>query len=78
MDHISDRRTFAIISHPDAGKTTLTEKLLTYGLGRGVEYYDQPAIRQIVKQAGGARATLPGLIIGIVNSPPFQSRRSAS
>jgi hypothetical protein len=68
----------ALLRQPENFVRTLAEKLMTYGLGRGVEYYDQPAIRQIVKQAGGARATLPGLIIGIVSSPPFQSRRSAS
>src|SRR5262245_41585578 len=47
----------ALLRQPENFVRTLTEKLLTYGLGRGVEYSDQPAIRQIVKQAGGARAT---------------------
>ncbi len=57
---------------------TATEKLLTYALGRGVEYYDQPAIRQIIRdaQAGGDRWS--SLITALVRSVPFQMRRSAS
>ena len=54
---------------------TLTEKLLTYALGRGVEYYDQPAVRAIVRDAAGER--LPRsrrLIVGVVQSAPFQMR----
>jgi hypothetical protein len=67
----------ALLSNPESFVRTLTEKLLIYALGRGTGYYDQPAIRQIVRSAGGSRATLSGLIMAIVKSPPFQSRRSA-
>ena len=56
--------------------TTVTEKLLTYALGRGVEYYDQPAIRSIVRKAAGSDFRWSSLILGIVNSTPFQMRRS--
>jgi len=68
----------ALLQSPDAFVKTVAEKLLIYGLGRGVEYYDQPAVRKIVRDAGGANATLPGLIMGIVRSAPFQMRRSES
>jgi hypothetical protein len=56
--------------------TTLTEKLLTYALGRGVEYYDQPAVRKIVRSAASSDARWSALIRGIVTSTPFQMRQS--
>ena len=68
----------ALLQAPDGFVKTVAEKLLIYALGRGVEYYDQPAVRRIVREAGGANATLPGLIMGIVTSAPFQMRRSGA
>jgi hypothetical protein len=68
----------ALLQAPEGFVQTVAEKLLIYALGRGVEYYDQPAVRRIVREAGGANATLPGLIMGIVRSAPFQMRRSES
>jgi mono/diheme cytochrome c family protein len=56
--------------------TTVTEKLLTYALGRGVEYYDQPAIRHIVREAAASEYRWSSIVLGIVNSTPFQMRRS--
>ena len=56
----------------------LTEKLLTYALGRGVEYYDMPAVRQIVRGAASTEYRWSALILGIVNSTPFQMRRAES
>ena len=58
--------------------TTLTEKLMTFALGRGVEYYDAPAIRAIVRESAGTEYRMTSLIRGIVQSAPFQSRRAAS
>ena len=61
--------------------TTVTEKLLTYALGRGLEYYDAPAVRAIVREAGRQDYRFSsGLILGVVKSAPFQMRmkRSAS
>ncbi len=55
---------------------TVTEKLMTYGLGRGVEYYDHPWIRRIVRQAEPSGYTWSSLIAGIVESPPFQMRKA--
>ena len=55
---------------------TVTEKLLTYGLGRGVEYYDYPWIRRIVRQAEADDYRWSSLILGIVESTPFQMRKA--
>jgi hypothetical protein len=57
---------------------TVTEKLLTYGLGRGVEAYDRPAVRQIVKAAAPHEYRWSSVILGIVTSPPFQMRMAAA
>jgi hypothetical protein len=56
---------------------TATEKLLTYALGRGVEYYDYPAIRAIEASAAGDNYRVSSLILAIVKSPPFQMRRGS-
>ena len=66
----------ALVSHPELFVTTFSEKLLTYALGRGVEHYDAPAIRRIVKDAGASDYRFSSVILGIVNSTPFQMRRS--
>ena len=55
---------------------TVTEKLLTYALGRGVESYDAPAIRSIIREAAPDDYRWSSLILGIVKSTPFQMRRS--
>jgi len=66
----------ALLSRPELFVTTLTEKLLTYGLGRGLESYDAAAVRKIVRDARGNDYRFSSLISGIVNSTPFQMRRS--
>ena len=48
----------AILEHPELFVTTLSEKLLTFATGRGVEYYDAPAMRKIVRDAGARRLPL--------------------
>jgi hypothetical protein len=58
--------------------TTLTEKLMTYGLGRGVEAYDQPAVRKIVRDAAASDYRFSALVLGIARSPPFQMRRAGT
>jgi mono/diheme cytochrome c family protein len=55
---------------------TVTEKLLTYALGRGLEHYDQPVVRKIVRDSASNGYRWSSLIVGIVNSTPFQMRRS--
>jgi hypothetical protein len=67
-----------LLNRPELFAATLTEKLLTFALGRGVEYYDAPAIRRIVREAGKDGHRFSSLILGIVKSTPFQMRRAAA
>jgi len=66
----------ALLQHPDAFANTFSEKLLTYALGRGVETYDGPAVRQIVRRAQAEDYRFSSFILGIVTSTPFEMRRS--
>jgi hypothetical protein len=54
---------------------TLTEKLMTYGMGRSVEYYDMPTVRQIVRDAARDNYRFSSLVMGVVKSAPFQMRK---
>ena len=53
---------------------TVTEKLLTYALGRGIEYYDMPVVRGIVSDAAAHDYRWSAIILGIAGSAPFQMR----
>ena len=64
----------ALVKHQDVFLQTFTESLMTYALGRRVEYYDMPAVRAIVGQAALADYRLSSFVLGIVNSAAFQSR----
>ena len=66
-----------LLSRPELFAGTLTEKLLTFALGRGIEYYDAPAVRTIVRDAKKNGYRFSSLILGIVKSPPFQLRTSS-
>jgi mono/diheme cytochrome c family protein len=66
----------ALLSRPEVFTTTFTAKLLTYALGRGVEYYDAPSVRAIVRQAQANDFRFSSFIVGIAGSTPFQMRRS--
>jgi uncharacterized protein DUF1588/uncharacterized protein DUF1592/uncharacterized protein DUF1585 len=66
----------ALLRRPDIFVGTLTEKLLTYALGRGVEYYDAPAIRAIVREAHAQNDRVSSILLGVVKSRPFQMRAS--
>ena len=68
----------ALTRRPDRFTTTLTEKLLTYALGRGLEPYDMPAVRRIVRDSAGSRYSLQSIVLGIVNSLPVTHRRVSS
>ena len=68
----------AILKNPDLFVSTLAEKLLTFATGRGVAYYDAPAVRKIVREAGADDFRFSSLVMGIVNSTPFRMRKSAS
>ena len=63
-----------LLNHSDDFLTTLTEKLLTYALGRGLESADAPAVRQIKREAARANYRFASLVQGIVTSTPFQMR----
>jgi hypothetical protein len=72
---VSQLRTI-FASRPDQLALTVTEKLLTYGLGRGAEYYDQPAIRKILHDSAASGYRWSDLIYGVVTSEPFLMRRT--
>lgn len=65
----------AVLARPELFASTLTENLMTFSLGRGVEYYDAPAVRKIVSEAEKDDYRFSSLILGIVKSIPFQMRR---
>ncbi len=66
----------ALLRRPELFVGTLTEKLLTYASGRGVEYYDAPAVRAIVRDAKAQNFRMSSIILGVVNSRPFLMRTS--
>ena len=65
-----------LTKHKDEFIDTFTEKLMTYALGRGIEYYDRPSMRAIIRDAEKQNTTIPALIESIVKSPEFQMRRN--
>jgi hypothetical protein len=52
----------------------VTEKLLAFAVGRRLDYYDRPAVRQIVREAGAQDYRWSSLVLGIVKSPTFRTR----
>ena len=66
----------AIVKRPQVFVTALTESIATFALGRGLELYDGPAIRQVVRQAAKEDYRISAVILGIVSSEPFQMRNS--
>jgi mono/diheme cytochrome c family protein len=67
----------ALLARPEPFVNTVTEKLMTYALGRGLEYYDAPAARAITRNARSNDYRFSSLVLGIVTSSPFQMRRTA-
>ena len=67
----------AVLNRPELFVTTLTEKLMTYALGRGLEYYDAPAVRQITRGTRSDDYRFSSVVLGIVNSTPFRLRRAS-
>jgi len=63
-----------LTAHRDEFVSTMIEKMLTYALGRGVEYYDKPAVRSIARDAERDNYRISAVITAIVNSTPFQMR----
>ena len=75
LDGVSGLRQ-EIVKRPDVFIGVMTEKLMTYAAGRGLEYYDMPAVRKVVQ---GARATdyrFSSIVLGIVQSAPFRMKET--
>ena len=66
----------ALLRRPELLVSTFAEKLLVYALGRGVEPYDAPAVRAIVREARTRDFRVSAIVMGVVNSAPFQMRVS--
>jgi hypothetical protein len=64
----------ALVAQKEQFVRTVTAKLLTYTLGRGIEYYDEPAVRGIVRNAAADDYRWSSVVLGIVKSAPFQMR----
>lgn len=67
-----------LLQQQDQFVENVTQKLLAYALGRGIEYYDMPSVRAITRNAESTNYRWSSIILGIVRSTPFQMRRSAS
>jgi len=66
----------ALLRRPELFVGAFTEKLLTYATGRGLEYYDAPAVRTIVREARAQDYHISSIVFGVVKSQPFQMRMS--
>jgi hypothetical protein len=67
-----------LVRRPEVFVGTMTEKMLTYALGRGLTHEDMPAVRRIVKRAGESHNRFSSIVMGIVDSVPFQMREAAA
>ena len=72
----SGLRKLLVTNYRDEFVNTTTEKLLTYALGRGLEYYDKPSVRSITREAARDDYRMSALITAVVKSTPFQMRRT--
>jgi len=62
---------------PEVFVGVLAERMLTYGVGRGLEYYDMPAVRKIVQDARSTNYRFSSIVLGVVRSVPFQMKETA-
>jgi hypothetical protein len=65
-----------LLKQSDQFVSTVAERLLMYAIGRNLQYYDQPAVRAMVREAAASNHTLPSLVLGVVKSAPFQMREA--
>ncbi len=65
-----------LVRQSDQFVSTVTERLLMYGIGRNLQYYDAPTVRTVMRDAAPANHTLASLVLGIVKSRPFQMREA--
>jgi hypothetical protein len=75
INGIADLRA-ALLRHPERFAGTMTEKLMTYALGRGLEYFDMPVVRGIARDAAQDDYRFSSIVMGIVKSTEFQMKRS--
>jgi hypothetical protein len=75
FQNVKDLKKILADNHREEFYRTLTEKLLTYALGRGLEYYDAPTVDKIVQRLETGDGHFSALLLGIVESAPFQERR---
>jgi hypothetical protein len=68
----------ALVRRPDAFVTTMTEKMLTYAVGRGLDYRDRPVVRAIVRDAARDGYRFSSIVLGVGKSLPFQMRMAAA
>jgi mono/diheme cytochrome c family protein len=73
LEGLSGLRTY-LLEKPDRFPQTVTEKLLSYAIGRRLEYYDRPAVRQVVRDAAASDFRWSSIVLGIAKSPAFQMR----
>jgi len=64
-----------LLKKPDQFVETMTEKLTIYALGRGLEYYDMPVVRDITRQAAKQNYKFSAIVLGIVKSTPFEMKK---
>ncbi len=75
LDGVASLRAF-LLEYDDQFVRTVTEKLMSYALGRPLEYFDQPSVRQIVRDAEDSEYRWSEIVLGIVKSPAFLMRKS--
>jgi hypothetical protein len=68
----------ALVSRQEQFVQTFTERLLTYALGRTLEHYDMPTVRGIVRNAAQDNYRFSTVVLGVIDSAPFQVRQAAS
>jgi hypothetical protein len=66
----------SLLSHPDEFVATLASKLLMYGTGRNVQFFDEPVVRAIVRESARENYTFASLVLGVAKSAPFQMRET--
>jgi hypothetical protein len=66
-----------LASHGDQFASTITQRLIAYGVGRPTDYHDMPTVRRIVREAGAKNYTFESLVLGVVKSDAFRKRAPA-
>ena len=77
FDGVAELRA-ALVRRPERFVSTMTEKLLTYALGRGLMHADMPAVRRILRESAGGGYRVQSIILSVVRSDSFQLRRARS